>query len=75
VIEREQEDSVEIDGRPEFSQQYRLIGRDREAIKRLFSATAFESLQYESHPLCIECSGLWLAIYRKNKQIEPERTW
>jgi hypothetical protein len=73
VIEAEREDSIEIDGRPEFSQQYRLIGRDREAIKRLFSAIAFESLlQYEAHPLSVECSGLWLAIYRKNKQIKPD---
>jgi len=73
VMELEQQDSIEIDGRPELSRQYRLTGNDRETIRRLFSTAVLESLlQYESHPLSIECSGLWLAIYRKNKQIKPE---
>lgn len=73
VMELEQEDSIEIDGHPDLSKQYRLSGKDREAIKRLFSTVVLESLmQYESHPLSVECSGSCLAMYCKNKQIEPD---
>ena len=43
-MELEQEDSIEIDGHPDFSRQYRLTGRDREATKRLLNTVVRESL-------------------------------
>jgi len=74
ILESESEGGIDLPAHTQLSQRYTLQGSDPAAIRRMFGRHFVESLlDFESHPLSVESGGRWLAIYRKNKLIAPEK--
>ena len=49
------------------------MGQDQDGIAKILNGSALDSLvRDEFHPLSVECSGRWLAIYRKDHQVAPK---
>ncbi len=74
MLQGEREGGIVLPDSPQLSQRYRLMGSDREAIARMFGSPTLEPLlEYESHPLSVESSGHWLAVYHKNRLVGPQK--
>lgn len=63
-----------FDSHPEFSHNYLLLGRDPDAVRRLFTPALlsyFESLD-RSKRWAVESGGGWLLVHRGWQRLKPE---
>ena len=70
IVQHAVDSGIDIEASAEFSSAYRVMGTDRDRIARILRRTALDSLARDgARSLSVECSGQWLAIYRKNHQV------
>lgn len=73
LLREESDLGMDVAGCPEFAAVYRLLGSDRASLQRLFSPAVARQLLALAKPVCLECAGNWLVLYRKNAMVDPDR--
>jgi hypothetical protein len=68
IVHHAMDPGIDIGASAEFSSAYRVMGTDRDRLARVVRVTAaLDSLVHDgAGSLSVECSGQWLAVYRKN---------
>ena len=71
---RRASDRIPIEGNPEFSDRFVVIGADRAAVQTLFgpALTGFLVATQLPEKIVIEGAGPWLVLYRGNKRLRPQ---
>ena len=73
MISEAQAQGIEVASHPKFSERYKLVGPGRESVKHLFSAAPIEYFERQDRAaVTVECSGKWLAVYRRKTRVKPE---
>jgi hypothetical protein len=72
ALRAEPGDEVEFETSPDFARRYQIVGSEEDRIRQLLRRDVIDGLlNSECYPLSIECSGVWLAMYQKNRRVAP----
>ena len=64
-------EDIDFDEYPEFSQKYRLKGKDENAIRQLFTPHVILTLLSENLESNIEAKGNFIIVYTPEKRVPP----
>lgn len=64
-------EDIDFDEYPEFSQKYRLIGKDENAVRQLFTPHVILTLLGEKLESNIEATGNFIIVYTPEKRVPP----
>lgn len=65
-------EDIDFEYYPEFSQKYRLTGKDKDAIRQLFTPGVISTITSQQLRECVEAKGNFIIIYTPRKRIKPQ---